>query len=88
MTLIYSTEYVLFPIANAQCSIGSESYYGLNSTTAENCCDNKQNLLETSPYVVKKCGQWEGGCTDQDDCLPGYTCRKLNKFMHLSTYSA
>ena len=64
-----------------------QGYYGLGSNTKENCCEIKENS-----EVGKKCGQFDGGCQDQNDCLDGFTCSpfvnssKLDKFMCLPTY--
>jgi hypothetical protein len=56
---------------NAQCTLALHSHYGLSSETSADCCNIKQ---DSSTGVRSQCGQLEGPCYDENDCLDGYTC--------------
>ena len=53
--------------------------YALNATISNNCCEVKDSA------VGSKCGEMEGPCKSETDCLSGYTCgtnnSKFDKFI-------
>ena len=75
--------HVLEIIGPAKCGIRSQRFYGYDEAFLDDCCAIKKTPFESTGSgnwkygTEEKCGQFEGACRDENDCLPGYTCGKL-----------
>ena len=54
-------------------------YYGLDPKTIDNCCEIKSSWKHrgagSGTKDKKVCGQFEGSCNNQDECMPGHGFR-------------
>ena len=87
---IYRTYNLLFPTLEA--SIKQSSFAGRRSTrsTSSTCAvksnkrcnpqtwDEYEGYLDGCCTAEQRCGEMEGDCSDDSDCMPGLVCGKNN----------
>ena len=69
MNLMNTKITTLLSLDKPKCYPSSYVQYALGSFLTENCCDAKKD---------GKCGQNEGNCLKQSDCLDGHICGTNN----------